>query len=369
MMLHCKCFFLLFFPCLFFGQVGVNTTSPTSTFDVKAPVDSAGQVLATDYTGLQAPRISRAALTQKGNAFYGIDQEGALIYINDVSGGDSLGQRINITAVGYYFFDGTIWRKVAAGSSNTLYSNDDRLVSNRTVNLDGKSLQFTNVSGSQQVNQLSIDGSTMSVDALNNRVGFGVTSPTETVDVSGSLRVRNRLVDGLNSSGTNNQILSTDGTKVIWVNTPVITPVVYGNMSPYSNYYTLNGTGFYTGTFIDLPPGKWSINGQFLLNVNGLMPKDSSIWVRSSLSLNSSFYQSPVFLTNSNFFSGALTGPNDFGLASGTVIVFNTTSTNQRLYLWRLNCSVYGGASTSWGLVNFGTNYWGENYLVAYPIN
>lgn len=93
------------------GTVGINTVTPKSSLDINGLKDSAGTVLATDLTGLQAPRISRQELTAKGNLLYGADQKGSIIYVTDVNSGDSLSQRINVTTIGYYYFDGTLWQK------------------------------------------------------------------------------------------------------------------------------------------------------------------------------------------------------------------------------------------------------------------
>lgn len=93
------------------GTVGINTVTPKSSLDINGLKDSAGAVLASDLTGLQAPRISRQELSAKGNLLYGADQKGSIIYVTDVNSGDSLSQRINVTTIGYYYFDGTIWQK------------------------------------------------------------------------------------------------------------------------------------------------------------------------------------------------------------------------------------------------------------------
>lgn len=105
-----------------FGQenrVGINTTEPKTTLDVSGKTDTSGSLLSTDMTGLQAPRLTRLELTNKGNSLYGTDQKGTLIYITDVSAGDNTSQRVNITTEGYYYFDGSIWQKVGNGSGGS----------------------------------------------------------------------------------------------------------------------------------------------------------------------------------------------------------------------------------------------------------
>jgi hypothetical protein len=98
------------------GRVGVNTADPKSTMDINGQKDGSGNLLTTDMTGLQAPRLTRAELTAKGDALYGTDQKGTLVYITDVAGGDNTSQRVNVTEAGYYYFDGTVWVKVGSGS-------------------------------------------------------------------------------------------------------------------------------------------------------------------------------------------------------------------------------------------------------------
>ncbi|NPA08645.1 MAG: hypothetical protein GXO46_06640 [Chlorobi bacterium] len=100
------------------SQVGVNTETPKTTLDVSAKRDSFGTI--TDnaqFYGLQAPRLTRAELTSLTSA-YGTDQKGALIYITDVSGGNASFPRTNIDAVGYYYFDGSLWQKMSGGTAS-----------------------------------------------------------------------------------------------------------------------------------------------------------------------------------------------------------------------------------------------------------
>ena len=110
------------------GRVGINTTDPKTTLDVTGKTDTSGNLLTTDITGMQAPRLTRAELTAKGAVLYGADQKGALVYITDVTAGDALTQRINITAAGYYYFDGAVWQKMASASeadiTNDAWVND-----------------------------------------------------------------------------------------------------------------------------------------------------------------------------------------------------------------------------------------------------
>lgn len=98
------------------GRAGINTFAPKTTLDVNGKKDTSGNLLSTDITGLQAPRLTRAELTSKGNDLYGTDQKGALVYIYDISGGDAVSQRVNVSTIGYYYFDGALWQKMTSGN-------------------------------------------------------------------------------------------------------------------------------------------------------------------------------------------------------------------------------------------------------------
>ncbi|MDM1555650.1 hypothetical protein PYS58_09365 [Chryseobacterium indologenes] len=92
------CFFMTA-SSVIFAQTGINTANPKATLDVTAKKN----ILTLD--GLLPPRLTRAELTEKGNTLYGAEQDGAIIYINDISGGDTQSQREYIESKGLYIFD------------------------------------------------------------------------------------------------------------------------------------------------------------------------------------------------------------------------------------------------------------------------
>ena len=97
------------------AQVGVGTELPKATLDV---VGNAANTAVAD--GIIAPRITRTELIGKGDATYGSDQEGTIIYVTDISGSAGTGKTINVTAVGYYYFDGDQkWQSLEAKGSGT----------------------------------------------------------------------------------------------------------------------------------------------------------------------------------------------------------------------------------------------------------
>lgn len=199
------------------AQVGINTPTPKTTMDVSAKRDTNGNI--TDNAqqlGLQAPRVTRAELTAN-TASYGADQRGSLIYVTDISAGNTSGQRANITTIGYYYFDGSSWQKITNGTPDNIYNANGTLTGSRTVTQGGNTLAFTG----SAVNAFSVDGTTLSVDATNHRVGIGTTSPTLRLDVNA-----NNAAIGFRSlatlpTGTSSRGLVVDGSGNVFQNNSV----------------------------------------------------------------------------------------------------------------------------------------------------
>lgn len=119
------------------GQVGINTTTPQATFDI---VGVPATVTAAD--GLIAPRLTRAQLIAK--TAYGSNQQGAIVYVTDTTGTTNA-TTVKVTAVGYYYFDGTLWQAIGGtpviptepwnvqGSSTSATANGQNIYQNGNV--------------------------------------------------------------------------------------------------------------------------------------------------------------------------------------------------------------------------------------------
>jgi hypothetical protein len=194
------------------GRVGINTETPKTTFDVNGKKDGSGNLLTTDVTGMQAPRLTRAELTAKGDVLYGADQKGALVYITDVTAGDALTQRINITAAGYYYFDGTVWQKMggsgaAAGDPTTdAWVND---ATNTMVKL-----------GTLSDGTTARPAGTEFVALDNGNVGIGTMTPPHKFVVEtnnpANFSVSSRL-NNTSSTGWSNLEFSENGAQNAWI--------------------------------------------------------------------------------------------------------------------------------------------------------
>ncbi|SEM59846.1 Fibrinogen beta and gamma chains, C-terminal globular domain [Chryseobacterium taichungense] len=100
---------VLFISLTMFAQVGINNTSPKATLDITAK--STGSTTA---EGLIAPRLEGVDIKGK-DANYDTPQKGAIVYALSAVASPST-KTANITAEGYYYFDGSVWQKLSNSS-------------------------------------------------------------------------------------------------------------------------------------------------------------------------------------------------------------------------------------------------------------
>ncbi|WP_278377940.1 hypothetical protein [Chryseobacterium arthrosphaerae] len=163
-----------------FSQVGVNNSNPQATLDVTAKTTDGSKP-----EGLIAPRLTGDQI-RLGNNSYATAQTGTIIY---ATSGDSApaGKTINITAPGYYYFDGNIWQQfsgITGDITNDAWVND---FSNTMVKLGTKSDGST-----------VRDAGTDFVAKDNGNVGIGTISPNLNLEVVGQPSNASRL-DGIKS--------------------------------------------------------------------------------------------------------------------------------------------------------------------------
>lgn len=129
---------------LLFSQVGIGTPTPQATLDVTGmPTNT------TKLDGIIAPRLTGVQLRGKT---YTTAQTGALVYVTAADTAPA-NQTIDVTATGYYYFNGTKW--VATTKDTNIYNSDGALTDYRKLNFNGKSLSFE---GNEQQTNFSDDG-------------------------------------------------------------------------------------------------------------------------------------------------------------------------------------------------------------------
>jgi len=171
-----------------YGQVGINTATPGTTLDITAK-NATGSTTAVD--GLMIPRVDRLRAQSMSSI-----PTSTMIYVNDISTGAALGTAVNIDAVGFYYYDGTAWTKMGAGSGPAITASNGLTQASGNVQLGGALTQATTISGLTAANNLaftgtgtnafSIDGNTFSADAANHRIGLGTASPSSRLDLASS---------------------------------------------------------------------------------------------------------------------------------------------------------------------------------------
>ncbi|MCW3162409.1 hypothetical protein [Chryseobacterium oryctis] len=168
-----------------FSQIGVNTSTPKASFDIVAKNPTG---TSSTPEGLLVPRVNRERAQSMTDV-----ATSTLIYINGIASGTQAGTAANIDSVGYYYFNGSVWVKLNAGTitdkDTNLYNSNGTLSGDRIVTQGDNTLAFR----SNAVNGFSVDGITFSVDAANNRVGLGTSTPAERLDVQGTGLISGRL--------------------------------------------------------------------------------------------------------------------------------------------------------------------------------
>lgn len=101
------------------GRVGINTASPAATLDVVA-----SPTITTRIDGFIAPRLTGSELQAK-DALYTTAQDAAIVYAT-APVTTTTDKTINVTSIGYYYFDKTQgtegrWMKIASPSNLTDY--------------------------------------------------------------------------------------------------------------------------------------------------------------------------------------------------------------------------------------------------------
>lgn len=165
-----------------YAQVGINTSAPASTLDMVA-INTTGTT--TNVDGLLMPRVDR----QRAQSMTGVPLS-TLIYVNSIATGTAAGTAVNITSIGNYYFDGTVWVKLNAGATATSFSVNS--TSGAPFNVNDTTI--TIVSGTSQSITIPTGGKAL---FINFMLGIDYTS---TPPGSGTAYYEARLyIDGVST--------------------------------------------------------------------------------------------------------------------------------------------------------------------------
>ena len=373
---------VLLFPTMFFAQVGIGTTTP----DASAKLE----VNATDK-GFLPPRVT---LTGTADITTIASPATGLFVYNTATAGTAPSN----VSPGFYYYDGSKWQRIINQQPDATVEFDQATPTTGGVVFtpnNPASKDYVYVSTTDN-SQWTYNGTTYvtytppastawnlsggTTDAGSNKtsgivrsgkvgIGSGITTPSNILEVNGTGGTGTGLK--LTTGAGSGKVLSSDANgNASWATNVAITPAVVGTLGAGATFTTGGNWQMYLGGSIVLPPGKWSVQMNILLapGVNGTTPPQW--WVSIGLSTSSSSWSMPsnTILPYSKLVSGWCSGAT-YGLATGTIVVNNTTGSNMTLYLWTTNCAPSGGSYSSASLNNIGNSGSGENQIIAYPMN
>ena len=204
------------------------------------------------------------------------------------------------------------------------------------------------------ITDLEIEQNTQDAAIALNSAKEGITTAQASEITANTSKI------GVPTGGITNQVLVSNGADdPTWETRIAIKSPIIAALSGISKTIT-NQAGEYTGSFIILPAGKWSIQ------INMLLPDGlQSYWLRTLFSESSS----SGTMTSDVVGGGQASGYKSntvYDMLNGTIIINNTSGGDKTYYYWTANISLYSG---TFNLVDFGTSIYGENQIIAYPMN
>lgn len=236
---------IFLFPLFGYAQVGINTPSPAATLDVTAR-DATGTT--TNVDGILIPRVDR----QRAQSMTGTPVS-TLIYVNSIATGTQAGTTVNIDAIGYYYYNGSLWTKLNAPVN--IYNSDGTITGNRIATTAGNSLTFENGANNVAIGTAGTQGI---VSATGSSRGA--------FQANGGTGVLNMFVD----NGSSAQITTSGNSTSMNLNTITANPI--NILTNNTNRMTVTGTGN-VGIATQTPQKTLHVNGSLQvvneLNVGG----------------------------------------------------------------------------------------------------
>ena len=251
---------------------------------------------------------------------------------------------------------GTNTVRFANGYFDTLYgdgSNLTGITATETDTLDSVTGRGATTTNSITVGGLTVDTSTLHVDASNNRVGIGTTSPTQALDVNGTARAIKSEVDftptsntvalDIRGTGTPNDFFSvsnaTGGANDVFL------PIFFYKAATYG----------YNGGTNRYPSGVYG--GGFIAAVDDTS-KPSSVGAGAAMHFNSRAYANNGALSSRYLFSwGSWISTYMAMTASGNLLIGTTTDSGEKLQV-NGDAKVSGDLEATGDFYQNGTQGW-----------
>ena len=224
------------------------------------------------------------------------------------------------------------------------------------------------------------------VTAAGN-VGIGKIAPSTKLHITtgGTATTPNPSGFRLEDGNQNTNFVLTSDTNGVGTWKPVAVTRIVGVQGAGIDVPFITAGGVYrkTGSYIDLPSGKWEVKVTMLMPVEGgKMTINDWVWLKTTFStVNattivesqiSSDIEGPSLV--SNLFFGPKSASNDpkFNMMNGSVIINNTSTASKRYYYYAGNTdsqeyTTGSGKATKFYL--FGGLNWAENSIIAMKVN
>ena len=320
------------------GNVGIGNTSPTQKLDVTGKIRFSGALMPNNLAGTSGNILTSAGAGAAPTWTAPVNQT-----ISFAPTGDVTGSTTGTT---------TIAPLLAIGTNKVLNS---MLAQMPTLTIKG-----------------------------NNTGGTANALDLTVAQVNAILPVFTSTLNGLVplSGGSAGKVLHADGT---WKDTTASTPKgIIGSLGAgYNIVGTATATYYCTGTSITLPPGKYMVFAYMMCD-NTLSRNDipgsffvKTLFAESSYGTTAGTSSSPATNTtmvtadvvgSSKLISGSISAGQPYNPISGFVFINNTSGANKTYYYWAGWIQLTTVNNTSHLTLFGGTNY-GEDNIVAFPVN
>ncbi|WP_374458568.1 hypothetical protein [Chryseobacterium taeanense] len=185
-----------------FSQVGINTTTPKATLDVTAKTTDGSRP-----EGFIAPRLTGDQI-KAADAQYEIAQTGTIAYATSAATIPRTIKTAGITAPGYYYFDGAVWKSLSMGSATASvvsdcntngftgsYANGTAMAASNKFSVTVTNNSFTTATIAFQTSDLALSG-------VSGITVASVSPPTVSLISGQSQQVEYTLSGTPTSSGT-----------------------------------------------------------------------------------------------------------------------------------------------------------------------
>ncbi|SEM76980.1 hypothetical protein SAMN05421856_106205 [Chryseobacterium taichungense] len=184
------------------AQVGVNTTTPKATLDVTARTTNGSRP-----EGFIAPRLTGDQI-KAADAQYETAQTGTIAYATSAATMPRTTKTAGITAPGYYYFDGAVWKSLSMGGTTASVVSDCNINGFTGSYINGTAITASNkfsvtiTNNSFSTANIAFQASDLVLSGVSGITVTSVTPPTASLTSGQSQLVEYMLSGTPSSSGT-----------------------------------------------------------------------------------------------------------------------------------------------------------------------